>query len=139
MKIRDVMTGPAVTVSPENLIVDAAKLMQTHNIGSIPVVDSEKLVGIVTDRDITVRSVARGLDPKKGEVRDVMTRDVTTVSPDESAENAARLMSYDRIRRLPVVENDRVVGIVALGDMATTDNMEFEAGSALCEISIGCQ
>lgn len=139
MTIKDIMTDPAIVVNEETSVEEAAKVMRQHNIGSIPVVDTDDaLVGIVTDRDIVIRNMARGLDPKTHSVNEIMTRDVSCVTPDADLCEAAYIMANDKVRRLPVVEGERVVGLVALGDLSTISDFRFEAGEALCEISEGC-
>jgi len=114
---------------------DRAQLMQKHNVGSIPVCDENGVVGIVTDRDIVVRNIAHGKDPHQTPVRDVMTSDVTTVSPDDEIRDVFGLMSQKKIRRLPVVENNHLVGIVALGDVATEAPQDVEISETLADIS----
>jgi CBS domain-containing protein len=135
MKVRDVMTKSVATIRPEATIKDAASIMQQHNVGSIPVVDTNGLVGIVTDRDIVVRNIAAGQDPQSTLVKNVMTSQVTTVTPDEDVHAISQMMSTRQIRRVPVVENQRLVGMVSLGDIATTGATNMEASEALTEIS----
>ena len=135
LKIKDIMTDEVATVSPETTVVEVARLMQKHNIGSLPVCDGPDLVGIVTDRDIVVRSVANGKDLAATPVREVMTQRVVTVSPETDAHQVATLMSHQQIRRLPVVENNRLVGMVSLGDLATQAKAEVEIAKTLGEIS----
>lgn len=137
MKVRDVMTKSIVTVSPDTTIKEVAQLMQQHNVGAIPVVDNNGLTGIVTDRDLVVRNIASGKDPFSTPVRDVMTTQVTTVTPDEDVKSITKLMASRQIRRIPVVENQQLVGMVSLGDIATTGRteLEMEASEALSEIS----
>jgi CBS domain-containing protein len=135
MKVRDVMTKSIVTVSPEDTIKDAARIMQQHNIGSVPVVDATGLVGIVTDRDIVIRNIAKGQDPFSTPVKNVMTAQVLTATPDEDVQSISKKMSTQQVRRLPVVENQKLVGMVSLGDLATTGMTNMEASEALAEIS----
>ncbi|NLO39946.1 MAG: CBS domain-containing protein [Ruminiclostridium sp.] len=135
MKVRDVMTKSVATIRPEATIKEAASIMQQHNVGSIPVVDTNGLVGIVTDRDIVVRNIAAGQDPQSTPVKNVMTSQVTTVTPDEDVHAISQMMSTRQIRRVPVVENQRLVGMVSLGDIATTGATNMEASEALTEIS----
>jgi len=137
MKARDVMTKSVVTVSPDTTIKEVAQLMQQHNVGAIPVVDQNGLKGIVTDRDLVVRNIASGKDPFSTPVRDIMTSQVTTVTPDEDVQSITRLMASRQIRRVPVVENQQLIGMVSLGDIATTGRTELtmEASEALSEIS----
>lgn len=135
MKVRDVMTKSVVTVSPDDTIKDAAQVMQRHNIGSVPVVDKTGLVGIVTDRDIVVRNIAQGQDPFSTPVKNIMTSQVMTASPEEDVNSVSKKMSTQQIRRVPVVENQQLVGMVSLGDIATTGLTNMEASEALTEIS----
>ncbi len=135
MKVRDVMTKAVATIRPDATIKDAAQIMQQHNVGSIPVVDSNGLVGIVTDRDIVVRNIAEGQDPLSTPVKNVMTSQVTTVTPDEDVHDISRMMATRQIRRVPVIENQKLVGMVSLGDIATTGITNMEASEALTEIS----
>jgi len=115
----------------------AAQLMKTHNIGSIPVNTNGKIVGIVTDRDIILRCVAEGKDLKQ-KVREIMTSNPVTGDEDLNVNDAARIMSERQIRRLPIVSNNSLVGMVSLGDLAVEPNLKQEATDALSEISIPC-
>ena len=135
MKVKDIMTKNVVYVSPTTTITEAAQLMQKHNIGSLPVVDQNKVVGMITDRDIVVRNVAHGTDPHNTKVQDVMTSRVETANPDMDVDDVAAKMSSVQVRRMPVVENNQLVGMVALGDLATNPLSDTEASEALTEIS----
>jgi len=135
MKVRDVMTKSVATVSPDTTIRDAAQIMQQHNVGSVPVVDATGLVGIITDRDIVVRNIAQGQDPLSTPVKNIMTAQVMTADPEEDVHTITRKMSTQQIRRVPVVENQKLVGMVSLGDIATTGMTNMEASEALTEIS----
>ncbi|HOM03060.1 MAG TPA: CBS domain-containing protein [Acetivibrio sp.] len=134
MKVKDKMTKSVAYVAPDTSVVEAAQLMQKHNVGSIPVYD-QGVVGIVTDRDIVVRNVAHGKIPKDTKVQDVMTSQVTTVSPEMDVDEVTKLMANQQIRRVPVVENNQIVGMLSLGDIASDTRLEMEASEALCEIS----
>ena len=136
MKIKDIMTKDISYVNPSSTVVEAAQLMQKHNIGSIPVCDQTGVIGIVTDRDIVVRNVAHGKTPQSTIVKDVMTSAVTTVTPDTDVNVASKIMSQNQIRRLPVVENNKLVGVVALGDLAVDNRLNIEASKALSDISV---
>lgn len=139
MKIRNIMTNPAIVANEHISVENAAKIMREHNIGSVPIVsDDGDIIGIVTDRDIVIRAIARGISPKKHKVSEIMTGHVTVVSPDTAIYKAAKIMADDKIRRLPVVEDNAVVGFVALGDVATAADFTMETADALCEISEGC-
>ncbi|HEX2239759.1 MAG TPA: CBS domain-containing protein [Actinomycetota bacterium] len=116
--IREVMTKDPITLDSGATITEAARAMRDSDVGNVIVLESGKICGIVTDRDITVRAVAEGRAAESTRLGDICTRDITTISPDDSVDDAARLMREKAIRRLPVVENDQPVGIVALGDLA---------------------
>lgn len=117
-------------------VVEAAQLMQKHNVGAIPVCDQSGVIGLVTDRDIVVRNIAHGKSPNETPVKDVMTSQVTTISPETDVDDATKIMSQNQVRRLPVVENNMLVGILSLGDMAADTRFDTEASKALSEISI---
>jgi len=135
-KVRDIMSSEVQTASPDTTLEEVATMMKTEDVGAIPVVEDEELVGIITDRDIVVRCVAEGKDPSETSVEDVLSEDLETASPDMDVQEAVRLMSRRQIRRLPVVEENRLVGILALGDVAVKQD-EGEAGEALQDISQG--
>ncbi len=134
MKVRDIMTDSVSTVDSNSRVSDAAKMMKDLNVGSIPVCEGSKPVGIVTDRDITIRSTADGGDANTP-VNQVMSGNLVYGTPDMSDEEAARLMAENQIRRLPIVENGNLVGILALGDLAVQSRSDLEAGEALSTIS----
>ncbi len=129
------MTTELVTVPPSSDIQEAARLMRTADIGDVLVTDQNRLVGILTDRDITVRVVAEGLDPKVATVGDHMSVDLTTGMPDWDVDDAADIMAEEQIRRLPILDNGRLAGIVSLGDIAVQMVEEEVACEALEEIS----
>lgn len=135
MKVRDIMTKNVAYINPASTVVEAAQLMQKHNVGSIPVCDENGVIGMVTDRDIVVRNIAHGKDPHQTPVRDVMTGEVTSVDPDTEIKDVFGMMSEKKVRRLPVVENNQLVGIVALGDVATCATQDVEISSTLADIS----
>lgn len=135
MRVKDIMTKDVAYINPNGTVIEAAQLMQKHNVGVIPVCDKSGVIGIVTDRDIVVRNIAHGRNPQDTPVKDVMTSQVTTVSPDTDVNLITDIMSKNQIRRIPVVENNMLVGIVALGDMATDMRFDTEASEALTEIS----
>jgi CBS domain-containing protein len=136
MNIREVMTPNPRTVSPSDSIQNAACIMRDEDAGAVPVVDNGRAVGIVTDRDIVVRVVAEG-GQLSGPVRDIVTGSLVAASPDMSTREAAELMSEHQIRRLPVVENDRLVGIVSIGDLAVKEGKDGRIGDTLQHISEG--
>ena len=136
MKIREVMTSPAIRVSPVEGVNVAARTLANYNIGALPVCDEEgKLQGVVTDRDIVTRCLAADRSPQKTKVADVMTAQVLSVSPDMEVSAAAHLMGRQQVRRLPVVENGKVCGMVSLGDLAGHEESVIDAGDALSDIS----
>lgn len=135
MRLRDIMTSGVESVSPGSTVLDAAKKMKSRNVGSIPVCEGDKIVGIVTDRDIVLRTVADGKDPKTSRCEEIMTRELILGSPDMDVHQAAQIMADEQIRRLPVADNGRLVGIVAIGDLAVKPIFVNEAGDALSDIS----
>ncbi len=135
MKVKDIMTKDVAYIKPDATVTDAAKLMQQHNVGSIPVCDQNGVVGMVTDRDIVVRNVITGTDPKSTPVSNIMTTNITSVTPDTDVDDLGFLMSQKQIRRIPVVDQKTLVGIVALGDLAIDRRFDTEASSALTDIS----
>jgi CBS domain-containing protein len=120
--VRDVMTENPRSIATSASVVEAARLMRQEHFGSLPVADDEKLVGMITDRDITTRVVAEAADPKITSVADVCSRDLISVEADNDLEEALQLMARHQVRRLPVVENGRLVGIVAQADIALREN-----------------
>ncbi|MFD5428212.1 CBS domain-containing protein [Streptomyces sp. NPDC127084] len=130
--VRDVMTKQALALSPDATLFEAARLMRDRDIGNVLVVAADRVLGILTDRDIAVRAVAMGRDPYRTPLRAVCTPDVRTVRPDQDTAEASRLMRSAMVRRLAVVEEDgRVRGVITLGDVARAD----EPRSALADIS----
>ena len=133
-KVRDIMTNIVGTLSPSNTIAEVAQQMRLLNVGSIPLVQSERLVGVITDRDIVLRVVADGLDPHQERADLHMSRDPITIAPDTPVEEAAQVMARAQIRRLPVVESGKLVGYLALGDLALQDR-DRRVGETLEQIS----
>jgi CBS domain-containing protein len=136
LKIREIMTTDVRTVSANDSISEAANIMKQLDVGAIPVLDNQILVGIITDRDLVLRAVAEGKNSEE-RVSTIMTKDITSVNPDMDVHKVADLMASKQIRRLPIVENGSLVGIVSIGDMAVEDIFENEAGEALHTISMG--
>ena len=135
MKVREAMTRDVQLVKPEQPISAAAKLMADLDIGALPVQENDRLVGMITDRDIAVRAVAAGRGPDTP-IRDVMSRDIKYCYDDQTVDEATQNMGELRIRRLPVLNRDkRLVGIVALGDFAVEVSEIQPAAQALAEIS----
>jgi CBS domain-containing protein len=128
------MTPGVRSVSPSDSLTDAAVAMRDEDVGSLPVVEGDRVVGIVTDRDIVVRAVAERADPQTLKVGDVSSGDLVTVLPDEDLDEALELMARYRVRRLPVVEDGRLVGVVAQADVAF-EAKEKDAGEMLEDIS----
>ncbi len=135
MNLRDVMTRNPQTVSPNDSVRDAARLMRDIDTGAVPVVENGRPLGILTDRDIVVRGVAEGQLDRP--VRDLVSQDLVTAPPDMSTKEAAELMGRHQVRRLPVVENERLVGIVSIGDLAVKTGDDRRTGDALQNISEG--
>jgi CBS domain-containing protein len=120
-RISELMTREVEVITPDESLQRAAQLMDDLNVGALPVCDGNRLVGMVTDRDITVRATAIGLDPNETEVSAVMTEETRWCRQDQSADEVLQLMGEAQIRRLPVLDdNERVVGIVSLGDLAAS-------------------
>jgi CBS domain-containing protein len=133
-KVRDAMTPGVRSVAPTDSLTDAAVAMRDEDVGSLPVVEGDRVVGIVTDRDIVVRAVAQRADPQTANVGDVSSSDPVTIQPEDDLDEALELMASHRIRRLPVVEDGRLVGVVAQADVAL-EAKEKAAGEMLEEIS----
>jgi CBS domain-containing protein len=136
MTIRDVMTPNPSYVSPEDSIQKAARIMRDQDTGAVPVVVNGRPVGIVTDRDIVVRAVAEDGQLNRP-VREIVSAGIISASPDMSTREAADLMSEHQVRRLPVVENERLVGIVSIGDLAVKEGKDRRMGDTLQDISEG--
>ena len=135
MKIKDIMTKDITSVKSDDTIERAAQLMKQYDVGSIPVCSSDKVIGIITDRDIALRCVAAGQDTKQQKVCDIMTPDPAVGSPEMNVNDAVKLMGERQIRRLPIVENNSLVGIVALGDISLEPALQDKAENALKDIS----
>ena len=136
MLVSELMSRSPVTVTPEDSAALAARLMARNNVGALPVCTADRrLRGMVTDRDITLRCTASGLVPEETPVREIMSRNITTCSPDEQASLAAGRMAASQVRRLPVVREGKLVGIVSLGDLARRPALDMEAARALADIS----
>lgn len=136
MKICDIMSNRVISIEQHEPVSAAAKLLKSCNVGSLPVCDEKgRLRGMITDRDIVIRCVAAEVDPKDTKISEIMSRSISTVSPFDEVDSAVRLMSEDQIRRLPVLDEGRLVGMVTLCDMARSCNCEMEAAEALTEIS----
>jgi CBS domain-containing protein len=132
--VRDAMTEDPRSIGASASVVEAARLMRQEHIGSLPITDDEQLVGMITDRDITTRVVAEAADLEMASVGDVYSRDPISVEPDKDLEEALQLMARHQVRRLPVVEHGRLVGIVAQADVALGEN-ETKTGELVEAIS----
>jgi len=136
MIVRDIMSRDVEVVHPDSVIQEAADKMKALNVGSLPVCDNRRLLGVVTDRDIVIRAVAAGRDPKTTKVSDTMTPELIYCFEDEPIREAAKLMERYQIRRLPILSREKhLVGIVALGDLAVDTGNERLSGEVLEEIS----
>ncbi len=136
MKLRDVMSNPVIRIQPDESVAVAARTLARYNIGALPVCGNDgRVCGLVTDRDIVTRCLAANRSPSTTTVRDVMTSQVVSARPDMDAALAAGLMGREQIRRLPVIENGKLCGMVSLGDLALKEESSIEAGDALTEIS----
>lgn len=124
-KIKESMSSNPRTIDADKFVADAAKMMKDEDVGLAPIVEGDKLVGTVTDRDIATRVVAAGKDPESTKVKEIATKDVVTVDPDQDLEEAVRLMAQHQVRRLPVVEEGgRLVGVLAQADVAQDASSE---------------
>jgi len=132
--IRDLMTKNPCAIDADQPVAHAAKMMRDENVGLAPIVEGQKLVGTLTDRDIAIRVVAEGKDPQKTTVREVATTSVVTIDPNQDLAEALRLMAQNQVRRLPVVEDGRLAGIVAQADVAKHASDE-QTGEVVEEIS----
>jgi CBS domain-containing protein len=126
--VRDIMTRNPLTVESGDTVVAAARTMRDANIGDVVILDHGQVRGILTDRDIVVRALAEGRDPAGTTAGEICSRDVTTLSPSDPIANAVAIMRDQAVRRLPVVENGRAVGIVSLGDLAVERDPQSTLG-----------
>jgi len=136
MQLKDIMTPGVEVISPQATLQEAAQKMEQFDIGPLPICDGERLVGMLTDRDITVRAVAKGWDPRTTSVREAMSPELVYGLEEQDIQDAARLMEQYQIRRLPVVNREkRLVGIVSLGDLAIEGANQALAGEVLEQVS----
>ena len=135
MEIKDIMTQSVVSIDPGESVEIAARTMAQHNIGALPVCKDGKLCGMLTDRDIVTRCLAANRMPGNTTVKQVMTEQVTSVRPDMETGAAAHLMGRLQVRRLPVVENGKICGMVSLGDLAIREETTLDAGDVLADVS----
>jgi CBS domain-containing protein len=133
--VKDAMTSNPTTVTTDQTITDAAKIMKREDTGIVPITDGDRIVGVITDRDITIDVVAEGKDPQSTKVTELASHDLVTVDPQQDLDEALRLMAKHQVRRLPVVEEDgRLVGILAQADVARYASDE-RTGEVVEEIS----
>ena len=133
--IRDVMTSNPCTIDADKDIVYAAKMLKDEDVGVAPIVEGDQLIGVLTDRDIAIKVVAEGRDPQTTKVRDIASKDIVTIDPQQNLDEALRLMAQHQVRRLPVVEEDgKVVGIVAQADIALAGD-DKKTGEVVEQIS----
>jgi signal-transduction protein with cAMP-binding, CBS, and nucleotidyltransferase domain len=130
-KVREVMTAKPLALQEGTTLVEAARAMRNHDVGDVVLLDDDQVTGIVTDRDMTVRAVAEGMDPNSTVLAQIASKELATVSPETTVDEAVELMRGRAVRRLPVVEVGRVIGIVSLGDLA----VERAPDSPLADIS----
>lgn len=136
MKLKDLMSRQLVRISPDETVAVAARTLARYNIGSLPVCGQDgSLKGMVTDRDLVIRCMAAGKQPEQTKVREVMTGGVVSATPEMEAGVAAHLMGRQQIRRLPVVDQGKLCGMVSLGDLANREECAFDAADALTDIS----
>ncbi len=135
MQVKELMSRDVVSVPPDETVAVAARLLSRGNIGAVPVCgDGGGLRGLVTDRDIVLRCVAAGREPARTPVREIMTSRIVSAAPGDDVEAAARLMAREQVRRLPVEDGGRVVGMLSLGDLSVNSGLQTEASECLSEI-----
>jgi CBS domain-containing protein len=137
MQLKQIMTPNPECVSPDDTLLDAARKMRDLDVGPLPVCDNDRIAGMLTDRDITIRATAEGLDPKTTKVRDVMSTDVISCFEDQDEQEAARTMQERQVRRLLVLDrNQKLVGIISLGDLVTQTGDQQKSGEVLQDVSV---
>ena len=135
MKLKDVMTQSVVKIHPQERVDVVARILTHYNIGALPVCDEhDKLVGMITDRDVVTRCIASGRVPEKTCVKEVMTGRVVCATPDMDTGAAAHLMGREQVRRLPIVDHGKLCGMVSVGDLASREEINYDAAEALGEI-----
>ncbi|MBP5207635.1 MAG: CBS domain-containing protein [Clostridia bacterium] len=135
MKIKDLMSKNVVAAESGRSVCDVARLMRENDVGAIPVFERDVLAGIVTDRDIVLRCVAAGKDPAECTAGEIMSGGAVSVTPNQSVADAARIMAAVKIRRLPVIDDGRLAGMVSFGDIARSRADDTEISEAISEIS----
>jgi len=137
MKVRDVMTSDIAIASPDTTLEEIATMMKSEDAGAIPILEDDELLGIITDRDIVIRCIAEGEDPAELTADDILSESPEVVEPDTDAEDALEIMGRHKVRRLPVVEDGALVGMVSLGDLAVKRGDLKDTGEALKDVSQG--
>lgn len=137
MKIRDIMTTEVSTAEPDTTLEEIATIMKEEDVGAVPVIDGDELIGIVTDRDIVLRCIAEGKDASEVHAEDILTDDLHTISPEDDVQEASRIMAERQIRRLPVVEQGTLIGMVSIGDIAVKQGSDELSGDTLQDVSRG--
>lgn len=135
MKVENIMTREVITCSPHDSVLTVAKQMKEHGIGALPVVAKQEVQGIITDRDIIIRCIATRENPTESHVSDCMTRNPVSCTPETDEFAASEIMAQNQVRRLPVLRNRQLMGIISLGDLARQHNNAYETGEALQEIA----
>lgn len=136
MTVGQIMSQRVIRIHPEECVAVAARQLAANNIGAMPVCGNDgRLIGVVTDRDLVIRCLAAGKSPDKTRVREVMTGSVVSVTPDTQVYTAAAVMGHRQVRRLPVVENGKLMGMVSLSDLANLQETAYDAADALSAIS----
>lgn len=136
MKVRDLMSKPVIRIHADEPVSVAARTLTHYNVGALPVCGTDgRICGMLTDRDIVTRCLAAQRDLERVKVRDIMTQQVLSVQADADVTLAAHIMGRRQVRRLPVVENERLCGMISLGDIANSEENQFEAADALTEIT----
>lgn len=135
MQVQGAMTSALRNVTPASSLTEVARIMRADNVGCVPVCEGDRVLGIITDRDLAVRCMAEGLNPNDCKAGDFMSREVVAVSPQTSVEEALNIMGQRQIRRLPVLEDNRLVGLISLGDLAVESNLPQAVVATLISIS----
>lgn len=135
MKVREIMTTRIVSIEPASTVKDAAMLMNRNNIGAVPVVDGNSIKGMLTDRDIVLRCVAENRDASTVKVSDIYSHGTVSVKPEQNVSDAMNLMSSEQVRRLPVIDNGRLVGMLSFADVAR-EKAGMELAEAISDISM---
>ena len=135
MKLKDIMSQNVIKIHPKESVAVAARLLESHNIGALPVCEENgRLCGMVTDRDLVTRCIAANRPPERTKVQDVMTGRIVWATPEMEVSAAAHLMGREQVRRLPVLRNGKLCGMVSVGDLAGREESSYDAAEALEEI-----